>query len=287
MAGRKFKTQDQIDAQEVYRLLQVRYPIPSWALLPQVGNTTGAGVGRWADAVAMSCWPSLGLKFIGFEIKVSRGDWLAEIRNGEKSQAIFKFCDYWYIVVSEEAIVQPGELPATWGLLAAKGGKLHCIKEAPLLQPQEFTKGFIASILRNAVETVTPEARLKEEYQRGMEEGRKDGLESGSYMKKSLQEKYDQLLKSVTIFEQKTGLKWPAHEYITSDEDAKLFSEAVRVVMHTDRHRALKEILELKEKVVGIAKLIDQAVDESKAVIPAPIESRRQHIRRLTEGAKK
>lgn len=284
MAGRKFKTQQELDAHEVYKLLQVRYPIPSWALLPQVGNTTGAGVGRWADAVAMSCWPSLGLKFIGFEIKVSRGDWLGEIRNGEKSNAIFKFCDYWYIVVSEEAIVQPGELPPTWGLLAAKGGRLHCIKEAPLLQPQEFTKGFVASILRNTVECATPEARMKAEYQRGVEDGRKDEKESHSYSVKSDKEKHERLLSTIAIFEKKTGLKWPYNEYWKSDEDAKLFGEAVKLVMHTDRHRALKEILALKDKMAEIAKLIDQAVDESKTVIQAPKESRRQHARRITEG---
>jgi hypothetical protein len=284
MAGRKFKTEEQISAEGVYQLLKVRYPIPSWALLPQVGNTTGSGVGRWADAVAMSCWPSLGLKFIGFEIKVSRGDWLGEIRNGEKSNAIFKFCDYWYIVVSEESIVQPGELPPTWGLLAAKGGRLHCITEAPMLQPQEFTKGFVASILRNTVECATPEARLKAEYERGLEEGRKDGQESGSYGMQSLQEKHDRLLQTLTIFEKKTGLKWPYHEYWKSDEDAKLFSEAVKLVMHTDRHRALKEILSLKDKMAEVMKLIDQAVDESKTVIAAPKESRRQHARRLTEA---
>lgn len=286
MAGRKFKTQDELDSSEVYRLLQVRYPIPSWALLPQVGNTTGSGVGRWADAVAMGCWPSIGLSFIGFEIKVSRSDWLSEIRNGEKSQAIFKFCDYWYIVVSDEKIVQPGEMPATWGLLAAKGGKLHCIKEAPQLQPQEFTKGFVASILRNAVETVTPEARLKDEYQRGMEEGRKSGEESSAYTRKREDEKHNNLLGAVQAFEKATGLTFPFNEHWKTETEAKAFGEAVRLVMNTDRHRAFTEIQTLRERATEIVTLIDRAVEEARAVVPAPKESVRALSRRLKrEGA--
>ncbi|WP_237185509.1 hypothetical protein [Rothia nasimurium] len=55
----------------------------------------------------------------GFEIKVSRADWLTEHRTaGEKSEAWRSYCNYWWIVVPEQGIVKPEELPEGWGLLA-------------------------------------------------------------------------------------------------------------------------------------------------------------------------
>ncbi len=55
----------------------------------------------------------------GFEIKVSRADWLTEHRTaGEKSEAWRSYCNYWWMVVPEQGIVKPEELPEGWGLLA-------------------------------------------------------------------------------------------------------------------------------------------------------------------------
>lgn len=54
----------------------------------------------------------------GFEIKVSRSDWLSEHRTqGKKSAPWRSYCNYWWIVVPRRDIVKPEELPAGWGLL--------------------------------------------------------------------------------------------------------------------------------------------------------------------------
>lgn len=54
----------------------------------------------------------------GFEIKVSRSDWLREYKTqGEKSAPWRSYCNYWWIVVPNKDIVKPEELPAGWGLL--------------------------------------------------------------------------------------------------------------------------------------------------------------------------
>lgn len=54
----------------------------------------------------------------GFEIKVSRADWLSEHRTqGEKSAPWRSYCNYWWLVVPNKGIVKPEELPAGWGLL--------------------------------------------------------------------------------------------------------------------------------------------------------------------------
>lgn len=55
----------------------------------------------------------------GFEIKISRADWLTEHRTaGKKSEAWRSYCNYWWLVVPEQGIVKPEEMPEGWGLLA-------------------------------------------------------------------------------------------------------------------------------------------------------------------------
>lgn len=54
----------------------------------------------------------------GFEIKVSRADWLTEHRTaGEKSEAWRSYCNYWWLVVPHRELIKPAELPDGWGLL--------------------------------------------------------------------------------------------------------------------------------------------------------------------------
>lgn len=68
-------------------LLAKRYPDPEYALLTQVADQTGWR-SRIADAVAIGCWKSRGLYIHGFEIKVSRSDWLFERKHPEKAETI-------------------------------------------------------------------------------------------------------------------------------------------------------------------------------------------------------
>ena len=153
---------------ELFGKLKKRFSPPAWAIFRSVRNSTGWSGNRTADAVAMSLWPSLGLEVHGFEIKVSRNDWLRELGKPEKSGPVQKYCDRWWIVVSEEKIVDlsAGELPKTWGLLTVKGGKLHTVVEAPGLKAQALDKGFVAALLRKAFEAnQVPdlEAQVREE----------------------------------------------------------------------------------------------------------------------------
>lgn len=98
-------------SQHVLSLLRERYPKDSHALITEVGNATGYATNRHADAIAMSLWPSRGLEIMGFEVKVSRSDWVSELKNPAKADAIALYCDTWWLVVSDAKIVQPGELP--------------------------------------------------------------------------------------------------------------------------------------------------------------------------------
>lgn len=141
------------DAAALYRLLERRYPDSQYALFPEVADSTGYGQSRWADAVAFNLWPSRGLEISGFEIKVSRSDWLSELKDHEKSSAVQRYCHRWWIVAGSRKLVKPEELPSTWGLLVPRGKDgLEAKVQAPLLKPKKITRKFVAAVMRRAAE---------------------------------------------------------------------------------------------------------------------------------------
>lgn len=137
----------------IYAALKLRFAAPEWALMFEVANGTGSNIRRYADAVAMNLFPSRGLELHGVEIKVSRSDWQRELKNPEKAETIFQYCDRWWIAVPEEmALGCKAELPPTWGLLALKDGKLRQVVAAPRLEPKELTRNFIAAMMRRSAQ---------------------------------------------------------------------------------------------------------------------------------------
>lgn len=109
---------------------------------------------RIADFVAVDKHRST-LALHGHEVKVSRADWLNELRDPSKAEAIKRWMHHWWLVVPAPSIVKPGELPDGWGLLApGSDGKLRAHRKAPLLDPEplplEFTVSLLASTTRTA-----------------------------------------------------------------------------------------------------------------------------------------
>jgi len=138
-------------AADVRAALSNRYRAPEWATFFEVADSTGARATRSADAIAMSLYPSRGLRLHGFEIKVSRSDWLHEIKQPDKSVAIQRFCDHWWIVTPPD-IVHEDELPPTWGHLVLKGNGFNCAVKAPILERDQWEPGFLAALLRRGHE---------------------------------------------------------------------------------------------------------------------------------------
>lgn len=137
----------------VFRLLERRYPEPQYAIFPQVADETGYRQSRWADAIAFGLWPSRGLEIEGFEIKVSRSDWLSELKDPSKSSAIQRYCHRWWIVAGSRKIIKPEEIPKSWGLLIPRGNDMLEAKvPAPLLTPKKISRKFCAAVMRRAAE---------------------------------------------------------------------------------------------------------------------------------------
>ena len=134
---------------QIRAALRKRWTTPEWAFLEEVPPANGAGATRFADAIAVNLWPSRGHQIAGFEIKVSRADWLKELRDPAKSASVQQYCDVWYIVAGE-GIVESGELPTTWGLIEVRGMMTTIHTPAPKLTPTPITKEFFAALIRRA-----------------------------------------------------------------------------------------------------------------------------------------
>jgi len=136
-----------ITSADVCAALKLRYPKEQHSLLFEVAPSTGGGT-RYADAVAVGLWASHGHKIEGIEVKVSRSDFLNEMKQPEKSQPVFQFCDLWWLACPKD-MVRPDELPKTWGLLELQSdGVLKVKVKAPRLEPRPITLAFFASLCR-------------------------------------------------------------------------------------------------------------------------------------------
>lgn len=166
------------NARQVREALRMRYPsgdgntlgVGSFALIEEVASSTGFAK-RYADAIGMELWKSNGYEWHGFEIKVSRTDWLGELKQPDKAEEFKQYMDRWWLVLGDASIIKPGELPAGWGLLAPQGGVLHAVTKAPKLTPQPMPRSFLAAIMRRVVEQSVDMQRVVEAEQRGRVDG--------------------------------------------------------------------------------------------------------------------
>lgn len=190
--------------------LSERFCQPEWAFFGQVRSSTGSA-SRIADGIAMNMFRSRGYEINGFEIKVSRSDWLSELKNSSKAEEIFNYCDKFWLVVSDKDIVQNGELPKGWGLMVLQGSRLIAKVRAERQEAKTIDLGFIASLLRNATDRLisrnTIEQRINNAYERG-----KESKEWEVEREKKNTEKYKDL---VERFEEESGIKitgWHGNE---------------------------------------------------------------------------
>jgi hypothetical protein len=142
-----------------------------WVIADQVRNGTGfygwseerqrcAGTVRTADFVAIDGWESKRHAIHGHEVKVSRSDWLTELRDPEKSVQWRGWCNYWWLVVADATIVHPGELPAGWGLLVATGTRLVARHKAPWQVAAPMPLPVQIGLMRSVAKTAARHAML-------------------------------------------------------------------------------------------------------------------------------
>lgn len=133
---------------DIQDALKKYYGAPEYAIFFEVMDATGARHNGYADAVVMPLWPSRGTDLMGFEIKVSRGDWLREKANPAKAERFAARCDRWCLVTAQGVISTESEVPAGWGWMEFQPKGLVTIRPAPKLEAQPLDRPFLAALCR-------------------------------------------------------------------------------------------------------------------------------------------
>lgn len=186
----------------------------AWVFLRQVPNGTSMSKTNTADAIAVGCWNSVGGNEVhGYEIKVSRGDWMKEIQDHKKAEAFTKYCHYWWIA-APKGIVKPEEMPSNWGLIevSEKEGKYTSrIKKAVTRNDNaaidfKFFSASLRQCKRSDPGEIIHKEEMRREYYRGMKEGKESITHSQSVLD-AHKRATDDLKRRIDEFEQASGVK--------------------------------------------------------------------------------
>jgi hypothetical protein len=189
-------------AHDLFLRLQGTFSPPGYITLEEVRDATGFDGHRTADAIAVSLYRSRGKAIWGFEMKVSRSDWLHELKQPEKAESIMRYCDYWALVVPNKDIVKTGELPATWGMYVAQKNRLKCVVPCPKLDPLPMSITMLTALMYALGN------RQTKDMDKAIREARDEGYKQGSARAQDAyyEKQYKELDEKVQSFEKASGL---------------------------------------------------------------------------------
>lgn len=128
-------------AAEIREALHVRYAAPEWHV-----ETELTLEGRRLDVVAFNRWGARGYRTVGFEIKVSQGDYQRELADFRKSEVWTHVVDQFFIVAPGK-LVDPETLPVGWGLLEYRGTRLFLKRDAAIGSSRTLPRELVARML--------------------------------------------------------------------------------------------------------------------------------------------
>ncbi len=204
------------------------FPAPHFVTLSEVRDSTGFDSTRAADALALGMFRSRGRLLHGFEFKVSRSDWLCELRKPEKAESWFQHCDRWGLIVPDASIVKVDELPAGWGLGVPKAKGIKWIVQPPVLSPAPFDRHALCAFVFRALQNIERDqkeieaAAAAEAYARSEKE------------RAAAQENLATWREMVNAFEAATGLS--IRHSFRDQEQAKRIGDALRLLT-SDPHK--------------------------------------------------
>jgi hypothetical protein len=247
-------------AHDLFLRLQGSFSPPAYITLEEVRDATGFDGVRTADALAISLYRSRGKAVWGFEMKVSRNDWLKELKQPEKAESIMRYCNYWALVVPSESIVKVGELPATWGMYVAQKNRLKCVVPCPKLDPMPMSLTFLTAIAyaiqhrQDKLDSAALTAARDEGYKQGV-----DRSGSGFWEKE-----HKELQESVDAFEKASGLNirrgWQKPEKVGAIVKLLLQGEApLKRILDTAKYN-LSKTEDLKIEIEKQIKVLESAM---------------------------
>lgn len=147
---------NKIEAKTIIEALRKRHPKDQWAFFPELRIGTGAGkdAEQRLDVWAIAYWPSTqGIKRVAYEVKVSRSDFLAELKNPLKRRRALLLSNEFYFA-APKGLIGVSELPPEAGLVEVdpefRQG-FHTLVAAPWRDIPPPSWRFVASIARLAM----------------------------------------------------------------------------------------------------------------------------------------
>lgn len=245
-----------VDADKLRALLRKKFPADQYAMLYEVRDAAGFGASRSADAVIVGLWPSRGCLMEGVEIKISRADWLRELKKPAKAEAFVPYCDHWWIVAANQDIVRLDEIPPTWGLMVPRAGGLGIVKQAPELKAEPVDRSLLAAMLKRATQATlnTPEVRAAIEARVASE--KRDFKQHESYELRTAQNRAEELRKAIKDFETASGVT-------ISEYRGERIGNAVALVLKGEHERRLMELYRIKADVSRLNEWMQQNIADS------------------------
>lgn len=252
-------------AAEIKLALRRVYAQPEWALLFEVGDATGARHKRFADALAMSLWPSRGLTLTGMEIKVSRSDWKKERDAPEKAETIAAFCDYWQLVTGPKVVLDLAEIPPAWGWLELVGDRFVTRKLPEKTDALPISRTFLAALLRRAHKA--DDAIIEAEVKRRREvddASFNDRVELAAARRAG---EHAGLAKQVADFEEASGLKISGSQW--QEPSARDLGRAAKMVAATGIDQSYGGLHNIAQDLRRMSDKIEKAMIDM-GLPPAP-----------------
>lgn len=122
-------------------------------------NTPGKGAEQRIDAWVLSMYPSRHWIRTSYEVKVSRSDFLLEMRKPEKRKYALLYSNEFYFA-APKGLIEKHELPAEAGLIEVdEERRTKVIVESPWRDTPQPSWRFMASVLRKVYQEVYPNLR--------------------------------------------------------------------------------------------------------------------------------
>ncbi len=145
--------------------VRARHSATKWELFIELRASSGNGGGREQrfDAFAINTYPSEGLERHAYEIKVSRSDFLRELKHPEKRAPALRFSNYFWFV-APPGVADRSEIPDECGLIEVGGAnpdpgnpltaadRRKVVVKAPHRESMPPTWGFLCSMARRSTD---------------------------------------------------------------------------------------------------------------------------------------
>ena len=238
--------------QKIRKTIAQTYRPPTHEVAFEVRDGAGFNARRSADAIIMGCWPSRGLDLTGVEIKASRGDWLKELREPEKAEAIAQYCDRW-VIAAPKGLIKADEVPAGWGWweVDLERGSLNESTRPPEKEAVPISRHFLAMLLRAHGK---PGAHEIEEARRQANERAREGVE------REVKSRVEQRLSSLKQKEARLEIinRLVPRDQLWLPDDA--FEKAFRFALEARLNGGYGSVPALADELRKTATLIDDAL---------------------------